>query len=394
MTRRRLSLLVSLALAVLLTVPLCAQEPARGRAQTGASASATTHLFFSGTIDGRLAIRMRLEIVGSRVTGSYYYEKYKVPIALGGSLDEHRQLRLEEQSADGKVTGTFSGHFVSDNRVEGTWVTGNGTKAFSFVLDRAGDNDSPPPLKPSASVTPGGWSGTWTLDDKRGFNGGDVTIKEVTSQSFGFDISASSGGHAGEIEGRASINGEKARFAEKTGSGGGATQECIVDFVLRSKAIEISTNDGCQGYGGEGVVFDGSYLHEKPKAAELTLRGLHFSPAKDDVWTDENDRIFAQLTGKDYKKFAETCQLIFAIDDLDEFGAKVHACGVRGLFTFMESIIMTTASGKIYAAVIDDPKVLYFTNDPRYAGTLPKTIDNWRGHFTEKPIVYMSRKAQ
>ena len=163
--------------------------------------------------------------------------------------------------------------------------------------------------------------------------------------------------------------------------------------MLQSKTIQIGTNDGCQGYGGEGVVFDGSYLREKPKAAEITLRGLHFSPAKDDVWTAENDRVFAQLTGKDYEKFAETCQLIFAIDDL-EFGAKVHACGVRGLFTFMESIIMTTASGKIYAAVIDDPKVLYFTNDPRYAGTLPKTIDNWRDHFREKPIVYMSRKAK
>ena len=65
----------------------------------------------------------------------------------------------------------------------------------------------------------------------------------------------------------------------------------------------------------------------------------------------------------------------------------------------MESIIMTTASGKIYAAVIDSEgdeknwKVLYFTNDPRYAGTLPKTIDDWREHFRERPIVYMSQKA-
>ncbi len=60
---------------------------------------------------------------------------------------------------------------------------------------------------------------------------------------------------------------------------------------------------------------------------------------------------------------------------------------------------MTTASGKIYAAVIDvegdskNPKVLYFTNDPRYAGTLPKTIDHWRERFREKAIVYMNRKA-
>jgi hypothetical protein len=45
--------------------------------------------------------------------------------------------------------------------------------------------------------------------------------------------------------------------------------------------------------------------------------------------------------------------------------------------------------------VIDaEDEVLYFTNDPRYAGTLPKTIDHWREPFREKPVVYMSRKAQ
>jgi hypothetical protein len=52
------------------------------------------------------------------------------------------------------------------------------------------------------------------------------------------------------------------------------------------------------------------------------------------------------------------------------------------MYTIMESIIMTTASRKTYAAVIDSEgdeknwKVLYFTNDPRCAGTLPKTIDD------------------
>jgi hypothetical protein len=335
---------------------------------------------------------MQLEIAGSQVTGSYYYEKHKVPIALSGTLDERRQLRLEERSADGKVTGTFSGRFVSDNRVEGTWVTADGTKAFSFVLDRAGDNDSQPALRLPTAVSAGGWAGTWTREDKRGLDGAEVTIKGATGQSFDFDILANSGGHTGEIEGHALINEEKARFAEKTGSGAGVTHDCMVDFVLRSKAIEISTN-GCAGYGGIGVVFDGSYLRAKPKAAEPTLKGL------DEAWTAENDRAFAQLAGKDYAHFAETCELITRADDLDGFGAKARACGVRGMYTIMESIIMTTASGKIYAAVIDSEgdeknwKVLYFTNDPRYAGTLPKTIDEWREHFRERPIVYMSQKA-
>ena len=390
--RPRFSLLAGLALIVLLTIQLLAREHEQGGASAEAPASALTHLLFSGTIDGRLAIRMQLEIAGSQATGSYYYEKHKVPIALTGTLDGHRQLRLEERSADGKVTGTFSGHFVGDNRVQGTWVAGDGSKAFPFVLDRAGDRDSQPVSPSSTAASTSDWSGTWTRKDETGFDGAGVVIKDLTGQSFEFDISAASGGNAGEIEGRASIDRDKARFAEKTAAGSSATPDCMVDFVLRSKAIEISTH-GCTGYGGEGVVFDGNYLPGRPQVAEPTLKAL------DESWTAENDRAFAQLTGKDYKRFPATCQLRTQTDDLDGFGAKARACGVRGLYTIMESIIMTTASGKIYAAVIDSEgdvqnwRVLYFTNDPRYAGALPKTIDDWRERFRERPIVYMSQKA-
>jgi len=342
---------------------------------------------------------MRLETVAGRVTGSYYYEKYKVPIALrgfltraprapGGHLDERLQLRLEERGPDCKWMGTFIGYFVSDKHVEGTWIARDGPKKFPFVLDRADDNDSQLALKPSAAVSAAGWTGTWTRGDKSGFEGANVTIEEGSSQSFCFDISAASGAHSGEIEGKASINGEKAHFAEKNVYSAGVTQKCIVDFVLRSKAIEIGTNSDCQGYGGIGVAFDGSYLREKPQAAKPTLAGL------DQAWTAVNDRAFSQLTGKDYETFAATCQMVEKIDDLDDFGAKARVCGVRGLYMTMESIVMTTASGKIYAAVIDvDGDVLYFTNDPPYSATLPKTIDHWRERFRQKPIVYMSRKA-
>ena len=134
MMRLRFSLLASLALATLLTVPL------------------------RGALN----------------------RKYKAP----GVLDEHIQLRLEERGADCKWTGTFIGHFVSDDRVEGTWTAGNGARTFAFVLDRADDNDSQPALKPSPAVSAGGWSGTWTREDKNGFAGADVTIDQVTRQSF------------------------------------------------------------------------------------------------------------------------------------------------------------------------------------------------------------------
>jgi len=58
----------------------------------------------------------------------------------------------------------------------------------------------------------------------------------------------------------------------------------------------------------------------------------------------------------------------------------------------MENIIIVDSNNHIWAAVIDDKKVRYFTNVPAYYAVLPKTIDNWRGLFKNYPVFYMSKK--
>jgi hypothetical protein len=61
---------------------------------------------------------------------------------------------------------------------------------------------------------------------------------------------------------------------------------------------------------------------------------------------------------------------------------------LRGLYTIMENIIMIDSSKNIWAAVIDDNKIYYFTNRLDYKTKLPRTIENWRNRFKDYKVIY------
>lgn len=81
-------------------------------------------------------------------------------------------------------------------------------------------------------------------------------------------------------------------------------------------------------------------------------------------------------------------QLTTEESDPDSLAARVHASGVRGLFTLVENIIMVNGEGQMWAAMIDDDNVYYYTNSDDHKDTLPRTIEKWRERFAEKPVVY------
>ena len=114
-----------------------------------------------------------------------------------------------------------------------------------------------------------------------------------------------------------------------------------------------------------------------------------------DILTSKEDQVaFEKLVGKYEQDFIDSSQMIYSGEDagkdLDGFSAQIQTGGVRGLYTLMENIIMISPKGEIYAAVIDDNKVRYFTNSVQYKNKLPKTIDNWRQTFIKKEIIYMN----
>ena len=94
----------------------------------------------SGIVD-KYPITMHLEIDGSTVKGSYYYNKQGVnsKLKLQGS-NENGVLDINETDAEGTPTGHFSGKF-SNGVYKGQFVTNQGKK-MSFVVSENGEGNS------------------------------------------------------------------------------------------------------------------------------------------------------------------------------------------------------------------------------------------------------------
>ena len=222
------------------------------------------------------------------------------------------------------------------------------------------------------------WLGKW--ERRQWQNDASLEITNIKGDSIEFSLFASSGGHTGEIEGMAIVNGNIAIFSNKDES-----DTCLIQFILiGDSVIAIDQKQGfC--FAGLAVTYDGDYKNSKnltkaESAESLMSLGI--------FKTEKEDSIFKSLVGDSYSLFVNSTQLISEDEDLDSLNATVHSSGVGGLFTFMENIIMADSLNNIWAAVIDDNKIYYFTNKKKFKKELPKTIDNWRQRFKNYPVIY------
>jgi hypothetical protein len=222
--------------------------------------------------------------------------------------------------------------------------------------------------------------GKWTEADTTSVSGQWLTIKKIGDNDFEFDLNAVSGAHTGDIGGFAKFTPEGALYKSEE-------NDCQLQFLpLNSDSLNIETSGDCWYYGGIGVNFGGKFLKgDHEKIVSLVDIGVLTIKAKDDV--------FRKLVGNEYKDFVERFQLSYYDDkDLDGLGTRVVTGAVRGMFTYMEAIIMDGPGDKIYAAMLKDDKVEYFTNDKAYARRLPKTIDAWRQRFANIPVFFITAK--
>lgn len=111
------------------------------------AASLPENIHFSGDIDGRLPIAMKLRRVGQTLSGTYQYLRKGQDLQLQGDI-QGSGMRLSEFDASGKQTGTFSGEIRKDE-VIGTW-TGNG-RSLPFKL-RLAQKTAPTRLAPTSAV--------------------------------------------------------------------------------------------------------------------------------------------------------------------------------------------------------------------------------------------------
>lgn len=220
------------------------------------------------------------------------------------------------------------------------------------------------------AVSVDGLAGEWSRLGDTQYERSVLVIDKVTTARFHFVVNATSGGHAGDIDGVAVRTAADALFKE---------EDCQVRFTRnRDRLVLTETSSAC---GGAYVAFGGEYARGA-KARWLTLTDLGI------LAPNVTEKAFQAVVGKDYELFGSSFQLRSDEKDLDGLGAKVVSGAVAGLFTLMEAIVMSRPDGRIFAAVIDGDVVKYFSNDPVFKTKLPATIEEWRANFTDKKVIF------
>lgn len=232
-------------------------------------------------------------------------------------------------------------------------------------------------LNPAPALSIDAWAGEWTRVGDGQHESSTLMVSDVTADGFEFEISAASGANNGLIDGVAVRNAGGAIFKDEE-------TKCEVTFTGRRDRLVVSTSSACALMGGIGVTFAGAYAKGRIDAPPptLTALGVLASGVPEDV--------FSALVGDDYQLFVSSFHLLGDEKDLDGLGAKVVLGAVRGLFTSMEAIVMSRPDGTILAAVIDEDVIKYFSNEPRFKGKLPATIEKWRERFADKKVIFAS----
>lgn len=110
------------------------QEAGNSQDQSSETIKADFDNTYTGQINNKLDIVMRLKASSGQIRGTYYYASKGIDIELTGQIDDLGTITLNEFAANGNQTGVFKGEKLQDDRIEGKWSKPNGEGAQSFKL--------------------------------------------------------------------------------------------------------------------------------------------------------------------------------------------------------------------------------------------------------------------
>lgn len=229
-----------------------------------------------------------------------------------------------------------------------------------------------------SSVFNKNWLGEWERPGM--FYQGKLKIKQK-GDSIYFELFAQNGANEGMLEGVIPTDGNNAvYFTDEYGD------SCKINFSLYGDSVIVLDEEKIMCGAGNGVNYSGNYYNSKNIKNKEISETLVSSGVLN---SDKEEEVFKSLVGdSSYVLFINSAHMVTEGEDLDGFNSRVSESGVRGMFTFMENIVMITDSTKIWAAVIDDNKVRYFTNDDQMKDKLPLTIEKWRERFKDYEVIY------
>ncbi|KTD19606.1 Uncharacterized protein conserved in bacteria, putative lipoprotein [Legionella lansingensis] len=222
--------------------------------------------------------------------------------------------------------------------------------------------------------------GKWLADFSHQYASSELNITQENEEGFKFSISATNGGNTGEIEGGNALFIGNDAIAMVNNSE--LEIPCQILFRLINKKLTLESNNSCNYYAGNGVIFDGNYVKDGQKKL-FTLKEAGF------LDTNLQELQFKKMTGKDYLLFVNNCGLATDSDEKSTTPeASVRYGYLRGVG--QTDCIILLSNNDIWAAAIDNNQIKYFTNDVNYKDRLPSAILDWvkQKSAQDFPIIY------
>lgn len=321
--------------------------------------------WFTGFI-GNKRIHAKLDISGNKASGVYYYDEYKTNIKLEGYVDDFAAIRDQKTvflSEGTDERGRIIGVFRTDDYIQGCWKKDD--VIYPMYLIREGV-DILPPKKPDADAMK--FEGHWTGKESGYFGGSKADIKVLFEDLIYYELFAFSGANSGELDSFGIIENDVAKtvFEDKTYDE--KNENVVFEFKNENESLQLYSNEysfSC----GMGVGFDSCFVKgeidiEIPTALEVGI-----------VDTKEQDELFEKLVGDKYGEFIMYTSRVF-YSELNWNGEEVKA-GDSYLRGCSGCCFYVVSPDHIYAAILGDKGIYYYTNDKNYANKIPEPMAEW-----------------
>jgi len=331
----------------------------------GASKDNSTDGWFAGFI-GNKPIHAKFNISEGKVSGVYYYDEYKTSIKLEGYIDyiiQMQDFRTIYLSEDTNEKGEIIGIFKTDDYIQGCWKNDN--VIYPMYLIREGA-DIIPPQQPSADSKK--FEGHWTGKESAFFGGSTADIKVLFDDLIYYELYAFNGLNTGVLENFGIIKKGSAKAIFKDDANNENINGVLFKFRVENDLLHLDCDDysfGC----GMGVAFGSEYIKgeieiKMPTALEVGI-----------VDTKEQDELFKKLVGDKYDDFIMHTSYVFYSEEIWN-GEEVKA-GESYLRGYSNCCSYILSKEHIYAAIIGDDCIYYYTNDKNYANKIPEPMAEW-----------------
>ena len=343
------------------------QEPAIQASISDSNQPNVDENWFTGFI-GDLKIHAKIEVSGDKVSGIYYYDQYKTNIKLEGYIDnifEMKEFKVISLTEDTDKKGEIKGVLRTNDYIQGYWKSGDAI--YPMYLIREG-LDITLPKKPSREISK--FDGHWTGTNSGYFASSHAYIKALFDDLIYYELEAFNGTHSGVVESFGIIDSGSAKTVFKDTTYDEKHENVFFEFKIEDDLLKLNSN--MYDYMcGMGVMFDSEYVLgdieiSMPTALEVGI-----------VETEEQDKLFKKLVGDKYSDFISYTTFVdYSEVIMDGEKVKAGKSYLRGAYGCCFYII---SSKHIYAAIIGDEEIYYYTNDKNYAKKIPEPMAEWAG---------------